>query len=98
MSPLMIALPASSTHTQDMFDQLRTAAELELIHKTLIKNPGSTAKYEGPSLLVETYFWNHGKGRRSQQSMHRQCCDNKDSTEKKPKKNKNNNASLRKKF
>ena len=31
MSPLMIALPASSTHTQDMFDQLRTAAELELI-------------------------------------------------------------------
>ena len=34
MSPLMIALPASSTHTQDMFDQLRTAAELELIEIT----------------------------------------------------------------
>ena len=31
MSPLMIALPASNTHTQDMFDQLQTAAELELI-------------------------------------------------------------------
>ena len=36
MSPLMIALPASSTHTQDMFDQLRTAAELELIEITTI--------------------------------------------------------------
>ena len=33
MSPLMIALPASTTHTQDMFDQLRTAAELDLIQK-----------------------------------------------------------------
>ena len=54
MSPLMIALPASSTHTQDMFDQLRTAAELELIHKTFIKNPGSIGKYVEPSSLVET--------------------------------------------
>ena len=54
MSPLMIALPASNTHTQDMFDQLQTAAELELIEiivfiqdKPTLANPGVT----------QTDFW-----------------------------------------
>ena len=33
MSPLMVALPASTTHTHDMFEQLRHASELERIYK-----------------------------------------------------------------
>ena len=33
MSPLMVALPASSTHTHDMFEQLRHASELERIYR-----------------------------------------------------------------
>ena len=92
MSPLMIALPASSTHTQDMFDQLRTAAELELIEITAFIQ-------DKLGFNISTRFLKIiKKGRRSQQSMHRQCCDDKDSSEKKKdfKKNKNTKSSLRK--
>ena len=48
MSPLMIALPASTTHTQDMFDQLRTAAELDLIQKLDFHCFMRTTEFNGP--------------------------------------------------
>ena len=91
----MIALPASSTHTQDMFDQLRTAAELELIEITTIITDTSLERPEYSWIRV---FENQEKGRRSQQSMHRECCDGKESSTKKKdsKKNKNTKSSLRK--
>ena len=65
MSPLMIALPASTTHTQDMFDQLRTAAELDLIQKPFFAILLEQRSIMGPKSLnfvVQRHIFESKKG------------------------------------